>query len=414
MALAAAAIGAAAATIAIFSFVLGRIATNAYGATGDFLDFYAAGYLARTGQGAHLYDPTVIDATQRFLYPGGFDEAIGFPFPVFVAWLFAPISRLPFTAAYVLYMAIMAALLIGLLCLLGRQLSDVPKPARWLFLTCAALALPSLATVVFGQVDLIVLAGLLGGYLLLRADRRALAGLSLCLVLVKPHLLLGVALLLLWRRDWRTIGVLAAVGVPLLILPVLLTGPATLADYARELIADPGSGRELSVNGDVMANWRGFIVSATNSDRLIFWVPGALVIAAGATAVALSRWRSAAGAVAFDRDYSMAVLLPLLVSPHLHSQSLVVGLLPAALVLRAYLGPSAPPERRGRAVNVMLLTYTLLFALPFLATQGLSLTVFLVVGGYLALSLRWPGGDTAGAQGFSAEPDRAPSQARAA
>ena len=412
--LAAAALLAAFATLAIFSAVLGRIVTNAYGATGDFLDFYAAGYLARTGQSAHLYDPEVIEATQRFLYPGGFDEAIGFPFPVFVAWLFAPVSRLPFTAAYLLYMAFTAALLIGVLLVLDRQLHAVPKPARWLFLACGALALPSLATVVFGQVDLIVLAGLLGGYLLLRADRRALAGLSLCLVLVKPHLLLGVALLLLLRRDWKTMGVLAAAGLPLLILPLLLAGPATLADYARELIADPGAGRELTVNGDVMPNWRGFIVSATNSERLIFWVPGALAIAAGATALALSRWRRAAGAAAFDRDYSLAVLLPLLVSPHLHSQSLAVALLPAALALRAYLGPNASAGRQARAANAVLLTYTLLFALPFLATQGLSLTVFLIAGGYAALALRWPGLDAAGARNAVAKAESAPARARAA
>src|SRR3990172_12506046 len=104
VALAAAALTAAAATIAIFGVVLWRIATNAYGATGDFLSFYAAGYLVRTGRAANLYDPTTLDWAQRRLYPGGFDEAIGYPLPVFVALLFAPLSLIPFTASFFLFM----------------------------------------------------------------------------------------------------------------------------------------------------------------------------------------------------------------------------------------------------------------------------------------------------------------------
>jgi hypothetical protein len=403
---------AAGATIAVFGVVLGHIATNAYNATGDFLSFYAAGYLVRTGQGAHLYSPSVMEATQHVLYPGGFDETIGYPLPVFVAWLFAPLSRLPFTAAFFLYMAMMAALLAGVLYLLAQQLQDAPKGVRRLFLACAALALPSLAAIVFGQVDLVALAGLLGGYLLLRADRRALAGLPLCLVLVKPHLLVGVALFLLLRREWRTIGVLAAVGLPLLIVPALLTGPATLSDNLRAMIRLDD---QLLAGARVeqLATWRGFIDSATNSDRLIVWAPGFLVIAAGAIAIAASRWRSAAMAAAFDRDYSLAVVLPLVVSPHLHSQSLVVGLLPAALALRAMLGQAAPGAGR-RAVNIILLVFTLVFALPFLAIQGLSLTVFLTIGVYLALSFRWPGIGAASERGDDVAYDRGPARARAA
>jgi hypothetical protein len=282
---------------------------------------------------------------------------------------------------------------------------------RWLYLGAAALALPSLAAIVFGQVDLIALAGLLGGYLLLGSDRRALAGLPLCLVLVKPHLLAGVALFLLLRREWRTIGVLAGVGVPLLIVPALLTGPATLVDNAKEL-ASYRSGNELAVNAAVMANWRGFIVSVTDSNRLIYWVPGSFAIAIGAIVVAAFNWRSTNGRAAFDRDYSIAVLLPLLVSPHLHTQNLVVVLLPSAIALRACFGPAASPEASRQATNAIMLAFTLLFALPILAILGVSLTVFFVLGSYLTLSFRWPGLDTTGERG--AELESGLSRARAA
>lgn len=406
VALSAAAAIAAAGSIAIFATVLQHIATNAYGATGDFLSFYAAGFLVRTGHGAHLYEPAAIEATQRHLYPGGFDEAIGYPLPVFVAWLFAPLSRLPFTAAFFLYMSLMACLLGGLLWLLARELKGLPPRIRWLFLVCAAFAMPSLATIVFGQVDLVALAGLLGGYLLLRADRRVLAGLTLCLVLVKPHFLIGVALLLLLRRDWRTLGTLACAGVPLLIVPALLTGPSTLLDNVKEL-ATYGSGGKLAVNAQFMANWRGFIVSATNSNRLLYWAPGFAVIAVGAIAVALARWRDGS----LERDYSIAVLLPLLVSPHLHTQNLVLVLLPAALALRAYVTANPSAEAMQRAVHLMLLSFALLFALPVIAIQGLSLTGFFVLAGYLCVSFRWPAQESIAAL---SDTEKAPQQAYAA
>ncbi len=173
---------------------------------------------------------------------------------MFVAWLFAPLSCLPFTAAFFLYMSMMVALSAGLLYLLGQQLRDVPKPVRRIFLACAALALPSVATIVFGPGRSRRARRVAARPPAAASGRRALAGLLLCLVLVKPHLLVGVALFLLVRREWRTISVLAAVGLPLLVVPALLTGPGTLVDNARELASYPGAGAELPVNAQVMTN----------------------------------------------------------------------------------------------------------------------------------------------------------------
>lgn len=243
---------AAASMVAIFGTVLWRIATNAYGVTGDFLSFYAAGYLVRSSHASDLYDPATIEWAQRLLYPGDLDVAVGYPLPVFVAWLFAPLSMLPFTFSFYLWMGSTVALLAALLRLLGSELRQVPALPRCVFLVSAALAMPSVATIVFGQVDFIALGGLVAGYLLLRAKRPVLAGLPLCLVLVKPHFLAGVGLFLLARRQWKTIGTLAAVGLPLVVIPALLTAPETLVGNLRLIASYPGSDRELAVNAAVM------------------------------------------------------------------------------------------------------------------------------------------------------------------
>ncbi len=44
-----------------------------------------------------------------------------------------------------------------------------------------------------------------------------------------------------------------------------------------------------------------------------------------------------------------------------------------------------------------MLGFTLLFALPFIAIQGLSVTGFFLIAGYLAVAYRWPGIRTAAA-----------------
>jgi hypothetical protein len=385
--LGAAAMVAALGIAAIYSGVLWRIATNGYGSTGDFLSFYAAGFLVRTGQAAHLYDPATIDRVQRQLYPGGFDEAIGYPLPVFVALLFAPLSKIPFTVSFFLFMGAMTAVLGGVLFTLRRYLSGLPALPRNVFLACAAFAMPSVASIVFGQVDLLPLAGLTAGYLLLRSRRPELAGLALCLVLFKPHLLIGAVLLLLVRREWRAIGALAAAGIPLLVLPALLTAPRALIENVKIIASYPGADKALAVNAAVMPNWRGFVVSATNSNDIQFWLPGFALIATAALAAAVWRWRGSAN---FDQSYAIATLLPLFVSPHVHTQNLVLLLLPAAIALRAYLSESASIDRQMRAVNALLFAYTALFVLPLLAILGLSLTIFPMLATYAAVLTRWP------------------------
>ena len=103
----------AAATLVILGTVVAHVA--AHKSISDFLAYYTAGYLVRAGQGVHLYDPGVIEATERLLFPGQVDHVAGYPLPVFAAWLFAPLAALSFTTAYFVYMAITTALFAGLL-----------------------------------------------------------------------------------------------------------------------------------------------------------------------------------------------------------------------------------------------------------------------------------------------------------
>ncbi len=375
---------------AVYGAVLRRIATNAFGATGDFLPFYSAGYMVRTGQVSSLYDPATLELVQRQLYPGSFDEALGYTLPVFVAWAFAPVSLLPFTASFFLFMGALGTLLAAITYTFRQYLADVPQLPRSVFLGCAAFGMPTIASIVFGQVDLIVLSGLTAGYLLLQNGRPRAAGLALCLMLVKPHMLFGVGLLLLMRREWRTVSTLAVVGIPLLVLPPLLSAPDALIDNVKILASYPGADKELAVNATVMPNWRGFMLSATNGTNMLLWLPGHAVIAVGVVIAAYASWRRHRD---LDRTYAIAAILPIIVSPHLHTQSLVLLLLPAAILLRAYFRAGRSTAREMPAVNALLFVYASAFFLSITAIQGLSLGIFPVLALYLVVLRRWPESD---------------------
>lgn len=376
--------------VAIFGAVLVRLATNAYGATGDFLSFYAAGWLVRAEHAADLYEPNTIEWAQRLLYPGDFDRAIGYPLPMFVAWAFAPLTTLPFTEALFLWMTLNAGLLAIVLWTLSAELVGLPRGLRLLFVWLAALSFPAVATIVFGQVDLIVLVSLLVGYRLLLSGRTAEGAAALSLTAVKPHLALGVVFLLAARREWRGLSVFFILAAALIAIPPLVVAPAALTGNVRMLLSYPTSTEELSVNAEVMSNWRGFVVSVTGSSDPSLWLPGLVALAIVSLALAVPRWVRANSPREFDRAYSLALLVPLIVSPHLHTQSLVLLLLPAALATRWAWAGSPTPARCRIISNSLLFAYASVFFFPFFAIQGLSLTVFFLMASYLWVALRWP------------------------
>jgi hypothetical protein len=171
---------------------------------GDFLSFYAAGYIVRHGMTDGLYD-AVQAFVQQVLYPGDVPHATGYPLPLFATWAFAPLSKLPFAAAYLLWTAINIALLGTLAFALDRHLVNVPMLPRRTFVAVFACSIPAVTNIIFGQVDLIIFGALFGAYLLLRDERESLAGIALAVVLIKPQFLLGVVPMLLLWQQWRTL-----------------------------------------------------------------------------------------------------------------------------------------------------------------------------------------------------------------
>jgi len=373
------------ATVALAATGIARVLTATGGAGGDFLSFYAAGRLVRT-DAASLYDVAAQAAAQRSLYPGALEQATGYPLPVIAAWGFAPLSALPFAAAFALWTGVNVTLLAAIARTLARELRGVPAWPRRAFVAVFVTSMPVVANIVFGQVDFIIFAALLGGWLLLRSGRPGWAGVALAAAVIKPQFLVGIVPMLVVGRQWRALVALSGTGAAVLIVPALLTDPGTLGGNVRLITSYPGAGDNLQVNASMMSNWRGFVVSVTGNDAPWLWAPSLAAIAAAALTVAVPRWRALTA-----QGYALAVVLPLVASPHLHTQSLVLLFVAVALALRAWYEGAAADEGRDRGVTSMLLAlHAALFALWLSTALGFAPLVFLVAAVYAGCAWRWP------------------------
>jgi hypothetical protein len=173
----------------------------------DYVQFYAAGSTVQRGEGDRLYDLEYQKNLQQDIVGKTFGGYNAFIYPPFLAWVFVPLSQLPYMWSFTIWS------LLGLACLwLSLHWTGTAKPGRWF--GWALTLFPVFASISFGQNSLLSLGVLSLTYLLWFREQRWLAGLVCSLVLYKPQLALGVGFLWLldWRRDWKALAGLAVGG----------------------------------------------------------------------------------------------------------------------------------------------------------------------------------------------------------
>lgn len=324
----------------------------------DFLQFYTAGLTLRLGQQARLYDFAYQSELQRSLMGPQLDRFYAFITPPHLAWIFVPLSALPYAAAFLIWSAIgLVGLVIGL-----RWLGA----GGWRPLGWALTFFPVFAAISYGQNSLLsFLLMATAGMLWLRGHDLA-AGLALSGLAYKPQLILGLAIL--WvadgRRSWRAlVGLVAGMGGWLTLTQLLM--PDAWRNYvvfARTVL--PG-----------LPHWGEFPLWHLHTVRGFWWLlfPQATVLADLLTAIsavaglalAWRVWRSLP--LRSEESWAVAVLLTLWLTPHAMIYDWAILLIPAVLLWRTVRGPM----RRWRVA----------FALVWAATW--------VSGPVTALQMRW-------------------------
>jgi hypothetical protein len=344
------------------------------GIGGDFLTDFAGGYLVRTGDGDSLYDIEMQERVQKELSPAGADDDVNpFVLPPAAAWLFAPMSAMPYRSAHILFTAINLAALAGVLWLFNDELREAPGKLRAAFLVAFALSMPAITDISWGQIDLLLVAAALLGWRFMRTGHDVLAGCALGLAVLKPHFLIGIVLLLLVQRRWVTLLPLAGIGFAVLVPPSLALGLGALGDYLSLVLGRTQLPEHIDAQPQHMANWRGLMTSLTGSDEGWVWIPGAVLVGVAALTVCIREWVRDAGS---PRSYAIACALPLLLSPHVHMQSMMLLFVAIAIMLQAGVrSVSLPGRRQLDAASALLVLQALLFAGWFLTANDLALMV---------------------------------------
>ena len=188
-------------------FLLGSVRNRSF-----LIDFHYAFYPAghAVAHGLSPYVPVAELHAQR----------IPFVYPVVAAWLFAPFSLLPYTAAAAIYFALTLAALWGGLALLG-----IRDPRCYTVVCLWPAVLDDLQTGALGGAMLVALA------LVWRYRDRDGGPVALAVVVATKLFLWPVGMWLILTRRWRAAVIAAVAGAVLIVLPWAVLGFAGLATY---------------------------------------------------------------------------------------------------------------------------------------------------------------------------------------
>ncbi len=185
----------------------------------DYVQFYAAGITLQRGEADKLYDFSYQSSLEQEIAGPELTNFHAFLTPPFLAWLYVPLSHLPYLWSFIVWAILSLVFLFASLRLFGV---DMPQRA----FVWALSWFPIFASLSFGQNSLLSLLILSLTYRLWKSQKIFLAGITASLILFKPQLIIGLAILWLlrWRKDWQAIlGVLTGgiilSGITYILLP---------------------------------------------------------------------------------------------------------------------------------------------------------------------------------------------------
>jgi hypothetical protein len=330
----------------------------------DFTIYYTAGTMVRQGNGHQLYDDRIQFEVQKHLAPQVTTRQGALPFnhPPFEALLFAPITWLPYRAAYLLWMLPNLGMLAALPILLRPY---VPVMAAWSNSTWTVVSLaffPIFFALLQGQ-DTILLMFLYGlTFVSLKKEHRVRAGAWLACGLFKFHLVLPFLFLLLiqqktLQRSRKILFGFASVAALLGAISIATVGLRQMIAYPRYVLGLEATMARGAINPLDMPNLRGMLYLLASNTSFF----GVLVVAFSALLFLEAVWNSRWGeAKAEDLQFAMAIFATILVSYHALESDLCVLAIPI-LMLAGWLNETMG-SRRWTPLAIIASLAVLLFS----------------------------------------------------
>ncbi len=307
-----------------------------WGGPGDFVTFYTGASLLRSAHPQQLYDLTAQAILQvSLLRPYGWvlpNGLLPFVHPPFFAALVIPFTYLPMHIAFLIWNLVSFLLLLASIKLLLNHQGQRSLRNSLVVLMVVLAFFPIFQTLQEGQGSFLVLFGFTLAYLLIKRGSEGWAGFALALGLIKPQLVVVIALVLLFKRRWRALSALCGSSVLLTVVSWLLVGTQGIKGYfvlGRSVMAWNGN---YGFSPTHMFNLRGTVYrlaglwQSLGGPELPTWVLLLLtgVLSAAVLVVLLHFWKGtwAPQSVNFDLQFVMTLVAALLLAPYLHGHDL--------------------------------------------------------------------------------------------
>lgn len=295
----------------------------------DFISFYTAGRLAQTRPLSQLYDLDQQQAVQVPIIGPDFVQSGILPFmhPPFLAPLLSMIVSDDYRISYVRWALLMTTLMIAIALLMAARFrhNGAGKSVAAMLALGALIFYPSFISVLKGQDTALIALGVAGCFYALATGRPLIGGLALGLTVIKPQLALSLGLPLMLVNRRSGLGFLISAG-GLGLLSVALVGADGVRGYL-ELITVSNTGIGYGLNQEAMFNVVGGILRAVPTiDRTLLSSVKWSAYLAGTGVVCWHWWirRDRIG----DTDLGVAIIVAMIVSPHLHFHDLSLMLIP--------------------------------------------------------------------------------------
>lgn len=287
----------------------------------DFLNLYTGGALALDGHFADLHDPDVQLERERRYVPRT-DALVPFVRPAFYALLLAPLALLPYNAAFVVWIAVQCAALIG--CWVWGWRRFGPNA-----LVFASFFLPPPLGIASGQDCVILLAVFIVAFELSERNRPGWSGAALAGMLIKFHLVLLWPVALLLQRRWRMLGGFCAMAAAEAGLSLALGG----FRGARLYVALLGNKSldHLSPSPELMINCQGLVANLGIGSEWALAAAAAVSVVFVVAILNAPPWRM----------FCLTALASLLIAPHVYGYDGSLLMLPIWLTIFESVRPAS-------------------------------------------------------------------------
>jgi Glycosyltransferase family 87 len=359
----------------------------------DYCQFYAGATAIREGLGERLYTYEAQQEIQQKLF-GTTESRTGplfFYHAPYEILLFVPLTYGSYRTAYLAWLIVNAIMLVGVLVLLFPFLRNI-RPTFSVNIALSLFAFfPVFIGLYQGQDSFLLLLLLTLAFVSVKKDRPLTAGIFLGLGLFRFHLVLPFMLLFVVKKQWRVIHGFLITAVLVSIGSLAVTGWVGLVRYVQFLweinqnLSDPTHQTRYALFPTAMANFRGVLYRLLAGE-----VPDIfLTLASLSFSLLILLWfvafvrKGSQAKTDMNLEFSLAVVVMILVGFHVHMYDLSFLILPILLVSNHFGALSERPRGRPlwtlRVTALILLmtpVYVLLIGLQFVGLLTIPILIF--------------------------------------